>query len=104
MLGGILLVAGILTSYVVFDVLMADFFSSVMYQNGLFVLLFVFIFQVLFASKKEADAAIANRYCKNCYHYVATQGTCQHTGNHHANPERERCAQHSFRGEAPMGY
>lgn len=31
-LGGILLVAGMLTSYVVFDVLLADFFSSVMYQ------------------------------------------------------------------------
>ena len=54
------------------------------------VLLFVFIFQVLFASKKEADAAVANRCCKNCYHYAATQGTCQHTGNHHANPEREQ--------------
>lgn len=63
------------------------------------VLLFVFIFQVLFASKKEADAAVANRCCKNCYHYAATQGTCQHTGNHHANPERERCTQHSFHGE-----
>ena len=53
-------------------------------------LLYTSIFQVLFASKKEADAAVANRCCKNCYHYAATQGTCQHTGNHHANPEREQ--------------
>ena len=39
------------------------------------VLLFVFIFQVLFASKKEADAAVANRCCKKLL------SLCCHTRN-----------------------